>query len=41
LDAIAIAVYALAAASGTGGFLLARKPEAPPEDLTKEIFPDK
>jgi hypothetical protein len=41
LDAVAIAVYALAAASGIGGFLLARKPEEPPEDLTKGIFPDK
>ena len=41
LTGFLIAVYALAAASCAGGFLLARKPKEPPEDLTKEIFPDK
>ena len=40
VDAVAIGVWILAVAAGAAGWWLGARPAAPPEDLTREIFPD-
>lgn len=40
IDALAAGVYALAAVAAGTGFYLARRPRKPPEDLTKQMFPE-
>jgi len=40
VDAVAIAVWILAAAAAGAGWWLGSRPSAPPEDLTHQIFPE-
>lgn len=40
IDALAAAVYALALLAAAAGYYLAGKPPKPPEDLTRQMFPE-
>jgi hypothetical protein len=39
-DALAIGTLATAVVAAVVGFLVSRRPPRPPEDLTRQIFPD-
>ena len=40
VDAVAIGVWILAAAAAGAGWWFGSRPSAPPEDLTRQIFPE-
>lgn len=40
IDTLAAAVYVLALAAAAAGYYLEGKPPKPPEDLTRQMFPD-
>jgi hypothetical protein len=40
VDTLAAVVFALAVLSAAAGFYLETRPPKPPEDLTKQMFPD-
>lgn len=40
IDILAIVVYALAIASGAGGYFMGKRAKEPEEDPTKQMFPD-